>query len=301
MPATITADAVEKTIFEALPQFGVDESRSSRATPRSRTSTSTRSTSPSSSQIIEDEYGVTLKGDDVGKIKTVGDADRPGGEQGRDEAAKSSSPASAPSPRSASAPARCTSAGAPASSASRTAKGAATRVRARPTSSRSRRRGAPTASRSSRSSRATRRSAEAGWSATSCRTTRPASAAIIGTGIGGIGTLERGKELLIEHGPKKVSPLSVPLMMSNAAAGRGVDALRAARPVLRHRLRLRGGRARDRRRDADDPVRRRPTRSSPAAPRRRSRRSPSAAFARAGRAVAARHLAPVRRRAATAS
>src|SRR5215217_6924169 len=41
---------------------------------------------------------------------------------------------------------------------------------------------------------------------------------VIGTGIGGIGTLERGKELLIEHGEKKVPPLSVPLMMSNAAA-----------------------------------------------------------------------------------
>ena len=26
------------------------------------------------SQIIEDEFGVQLKGDDVGKIKTVGDA-----------------------------------------------------------------------------------------------------------------------------------------------------------------------------------------------------------------------------------
>jgi 3-oxoacyl-[acyl-carrier-protein] synthase II len=42
---------------------------------------------------------------------------------------------------------------------------------------------------------------------------------IIGTGIGGIGTLERGKQLLIESGPKKVPPLSVPLMMSNAASG----------------------------------------------------------------------------------
>jgi 3-oxoacyl-[acyl-carrier-protein] synthase II len=40
---------------------------------------------------------------------------------------------------------------------------------------------------------------------------------VIGTGIGGIGTLEYGKEQLIEHGPKKVPPLSVPLMMSNAA------------------------------------------------------------------------------------
>src|ERR671917_617853 len=43
-------------------------------------------------------------------------------------------------------------------------------------------------------------------------------ASILGTGIGGIGTLERGKEILIESGAKKVPPLSVPLMMSNAAA-----------------------------------------------------------------------------------
>jgi 3-oxoacyl-[acyl-carrier-protein] synthase II len=43
-------------------------------------------------------------------------------------------------------------------------------------------------------------------------------ASVLGTGIGGIGTLERGKELLIEGGEKKVPPLSVPLMMSNAAA-----------------------------------------------------------------------------------
>jgi 3-oxoacyl-[acyl-carrier-protein] synthase II len=43
-------------------------------------------------------------------------------------------------------------------------------------------------------------------------------ASILGTGIGGIGTLERGKEILIESGAQKVPPLSVPLMMSNAAA-----------------------------------------------------------------------------------
>ncbi len=41
---------------------------------------------------------------------------------------------------------------------------------------------------------------------------------IIGTGIGGIGTLEAGKEALIEKGPKAVSPLAVPLMMGNAGA-----------------------------------------------------------------------------------
>src|SRR3954463_4183089 len=41
----------------------------------------------------------------------------------------------------------------------------------------------------------------------------------IGTGVGGSHTRERGKELLIEYGEKKVPPLSVPLMMSNAASG----------------------------------------------------------------------------------
>jgi 3-oxoacyl-[acyl-carrier-protein] synthase II len=51
---------------------------------------------------------------------------------------------------------------------------------------------------------------------------------VIGTGIGGIGTLEHGKEALIEQGPGKVSPLVVPLMMGNAGAA-GV--------AMRHKLR----------------------------------------------------------------
>ncbi len=59
--------------------------------------------------------------------------------------------------------------------------------------------------------------AEAGWSD---ELPYPSEriASILGTGIGGIGTLERGKEILMEEGAKKVPPLSVPLMMSNAAA-----------------------------------------------------------------------------------
>jgi 3-oxoacyl-[acyl-carrier-protein] synthase II len=51
---------------------------------------------------------------------------------------------------------------------------------------------------------------------------------VIGTGVGGIGTLERGKELLMEKGPKAVPPLSIPLLMGNAAAA-GV--------AMRHKLR----------------------------------------------------------------
>jgi 3-oxoacyl-[acyl-carrier-protein] synthase II len=42
--------------------------------------------------------------------------------------------------------------------------------------------------------------------------------AIIGTGIGGIGTIETNDRTLLEQGPKLVSPLAVPLMMGNAGA-----------------------------------------------------------------------------------
>ena len=41
---------------------------------------------------------------------------------------------------------------------------------------------------------------------------------VIGTGIGGLGSLEQQEGVLRERGPKSVSPLSVPLMMGNAAA-----------------------------------------------------------------------------------
>ncbi len=41
---------------------------------------------------------------------------------------------------------------------------------------------------------------------------------VLGTGIGGIGTLEANHATLLEHGAERVSPLAVPLMMSNAGA-----------------------------------------------------------------------------------
>ncbi len=73
MPATITPEAVEKTIIDALPQFGVD------ATDISRDSTFEELDIDSLdlteiSQIIEEEYGVTIKGEDARNIKSVGDA-----------------------------------------------------------------------------------------------------------------------------------------------------------------------------------------------------------------------------------
>jgi 3-oxoacyl-[acyl-carrier-protein] synthase II len=42
---------------------------------------------------------------------------------------------------------------------------------------------------------------------------------VIGTGIGGIGTLEDQHIVLREQGPERVSPLAIPLLMANAAAG----------------------------------------------------------------------------------
>ena len=166
----------------------------------------------------------------------------------------------------------------------------------RPSTSRSRRRAAPTASRSSRSSPATRRCAEAGWDRTSCRTTPTGSAAILGTGIGGIGTLERGKEILIEEGAEE----------GPAALRPADDGQRRGRPRCRMRHELRGPSYGDRLR-----LRRRArTRSAPPTRMIQSGDADAvvtggseaaltplstAAFARARRAVGQGHLAPVRR------
>ena len=71
--ATATAEQVEKTITEALPQFGVDESAIKRDATFEELDVDSLDLAELS-QIIEDEYGVALKGEDVAKIKTVGDA-----------------------------------------------------------------------------------------------------------------------------------------------------------------------------------------------------------------------------------
>jgi 3-oxoacyl-[acyl-carrier-protein] synthase II len=42
---------------------------------------------------------------------------------------------------------------------------------------------------------------------------------IIGSGIGGIQTIEEGMWVLIERGPERISPFTVPRLMANAAAG----------------------------------------------------------------------------------
>ena len=45
------------------------------------------------------------------------------------------------------------------------------------------------------------------------------AASVIGTGIGGIGTLEAQHIVMRDEGPEKISPLSIPLLMANAASG----------------------------------------------------------------------------------
>jgi 3-oxoacyl-[acyl-carrier-protein] synthase II len=44
-------------------------------------------------------------------------------------------------------------------------------------------------------------------------------AVVIGTGIGGLATLERQHSNLLEAGPSRVNPLTVPMLIPNAAAG----------------------------------------------------------------------------------
>ena len=73
MATAITEENVQKTVYEALPQFGVEETEISRGATFEQLDVDSLDLAELS-QIIEDEHGVQLKGDDVGKIKTVGDA-----------------------------------------------------------------------------------------------------------------------------------------------------------------------------------------------------------------------------------
>ena len=73
MPTPATPENVEKTVYNALPQFGVDESQITREASFEDLDVDSLDLAELS-QIIEDEHGVQLKGDDVGRIKSVGDA-----------------------------------------------------------------------------------------------------------------------------------------------------------------------------------------------------------------------------------
>ena len=73
MPETVTPEAVETTVRDALVQFGPEPDDIKLEATFEELDVDSLDLAELS-QIIEDEYGVQLKGDDVGKIKTVGDA-----------------------------------------------------------------------------------------------------------------------------------------------------------------------------------------------------------------------------------
>jgi acyl carrier protein len=70
--STITQEAVEKTVIEALISFGAEPDE---VTPETELTTLDIDSLDLAelSQIVDDEYGVTMKSSDVSKIKTVGD------------------------------------------------------------------------------------------------------------------------------------------------------------------------------------------------------------------------------------
>ena len=73
MPDTVTPEAVETTVRDALVQFGPEAEDIKLESTFEELDVDSLDLAELS-QIIEDEFGVQLKGDDVGKIKTVGDA-----------------------------------------------------------------------------------------------------------------------------------------------------------------------------------------------------------------------------------
>ena len=73
MAETITPEAVETTVRNALAQFGPEPDEIKLEATFEELDVDSLDLAELS-QIIEDEYGVKLKGEDVGKIKTVGDS-----------------------------------------------------------------------------------------------------------------------------------------------------------------------------------------------------------------------------------
>jgi len=70
---TVTPEAVEKNFKDAMEQFDVDASEVSRDSTFEELDVDSLDMAEIS-QIIEEEYEVQLKGEDMKSIKTVGDA-----------------------------------------------------------------------------------------------------------------------------------------------------------------------------------------------------------------------------------
>ncbi len=73
MAETATPENVESTVREAVASFGPDESEVTRDATFESLEVDSLDLAELS-QIVEEKFGVTLKGADVSEIKTVGDA-----------------------------------------------------------------------------------------------------------------------------------------------------------------------------------------------------------------------------------
>ena len=73
MPATVTTDQVETVVYDALATLGPDRDEITRDATFEALDVDSLDLAELS-QIVEEEFGVQLKGADVKNIKTVGDA-----------------------------------------------------------------------------------------------------------------------------------------------------------------------------------------------------------------------------------
>jgi acyl carrier protein len=73
MPATVTPEAVQQTVVDALASFGPEPDQITRDATFEALDIDSLDL-VELAQVVEEEYGVVLKGDDVKDIKTVGEA-----------------------------------------------------------------------------------------------------------------------------------------------------------------------------------------------------------------------------------
>jgi acyl carrier protein len=72
MPTQVSPENVEKTIFDGLVELGTERDQLSREATLEDLDVDSLDL-VELAQIVEDEYGVELKGDDVKDVKTVGE------------------------------------------------------------------------------------------------------------------------------------------------------------------------------------------------------------------------------------
>ena len=73
MSATITADQVQPVVYDALAELGPDRDQITLEATWEELDVDSLDLAELS-QVVEERFGVRLKGDDVQQIKTVGDA-----------------------------------------------------------------------------------------------------------------------------------------------------------------------------------------------------------------------------------